>query len=98
MYGCCWSRQVSVVSSQKGGLEFFALPTAHITGRCSFEGRTNNAVVLNCCRFADSHFVWTSLALGNIKVNIEYYYYSDPQLNLPRHSLCTVLVPVCSYG
>ena len=40
---------------------------------------------------------WTSLAFGNIKVNIEYYYYSNAPFDLPHHLLCSVLLPVCSY-
>ena len=29
-------------------------------------------------------------------MNIEYYHYCNAPFNLPCHSLCTVLVPVCS--
>ena len=59
-----WPRHVSVVSSLKGE-GFFPPPTAHyVAGRCSFEGRTNNSIVLNCCRLADDHIALDQLSVG----------------------------------
>ena len=93
---CYWSRHVSDVSSLKGE-GFFALPTAHYTaGRFHLRAEPIIPFSWIAVDWLRTTLYWTSIAWGNIKENIEYYHHCNAPFNLPHHSLCTMLVLVCS--